>query len=446
MNPNKLLDRAIDEVVAAGHTLDRTAAAALWEKAEVLATRGRQPSERTLSAQKKLSPEMYAEARKHKAHLSDILEEEDPTEPGSRDEMLGIDAFQRQVAALTVGEQPIRCDSSPLDGVPAHSLGDFLAAGPKVGNVTAGQVLLPELGRRAFVEGNVYGTQRFNLFYSSASPLWEGLNPQYLASPMATPRLRQPILNQMVAIRSVVNAETFKFPAITDTAATRRMRRVAEGADLPIVELGVSFSTGYVHKFGVALKITDEAARRVPIDWFRFHLALMGQQNALDKEQVAGEAIQTNATSLAITHASLGGSTSSITTTPIDNLMGLMEEDGFPPTLCVGPRATTTKLKNATTGSGNYPAFRGGDRVLGGGAAPEELTHPPIYSRTWVTASYLLYIDGSAALGEATEAGSEKRETDRDIIAGKNIVAISEVVGYYWIGNTGAARDIDTSS
>ena len=95
-----------------------------------------------------------------------------------------------------------------------------------------GMILLPEFGRRAWVEGGAVGTGRFNgkLFYSSSAPLWEGLNPQYLTDPVANePRLRRPLLNDLIAIRTTVKADTFKFPSITNQAAQSRYRRIAEG-------------------------------------------------------------------------------------------------------------------------------------------------------------------------------------------------------------------------
>lgn len=452
----------VNELAAEGHSIDLATAQALWDKATVnaLAEHGvRQTTEATF---KRLSPEMWGQLREPGVFdagitsLSALLEEEDPTPPGSRDEMLGVDAFTRMCSLLTdANGSPIQIHSDLRNRRPAHSVADFRNAGPLVeGSSTlhVGAVLLQELFLRAHQEGVYMGTRRFHgteLFYASDSPLWPGLNPTYLTTPVGLqPRLRQPLLNDMVAIRSVVKSDTFKWPTIANQAAASRLRRVAEGADLPIVELTVSSDTGYVYKFGVAIKVTDEAARRTPIDWLRFHAARIGAQNALDREQVCFEAGVAAGTS---TNTSTIGGTASTTavlkTIEIDNMLGILEEAGFNPGLCLGTRAVTTRLKNADTGSANSPAFRGSNAALAGGGRPEELDHPPIYSRSYVTAYHLVYWDGTAAMGEATEAGSDKNETDRNIVNGTNILTISEVVGYHAIdASLGAVATLNTNA
>lgn len=442
------VDELVAELQREGVTIDLETAKALWDKATVRALADKGASERTLKLSKELSPEVFTEARDKVMHLSDLLEVLDPTEPGSRDELLGIDAFSRQLALLEDGNgEQIRVYS--YGGRPAHSIDEMRSAGHVLdgvgGRVTTGVVLFHELLNRDFRRGGREGTGYFrgNLFYASSTPLWEGLNPQYLTSPVANEtRLRRPLVNELVAIRSTVRAGTFKFPEITDQPAESRMRRVAEGADIPLVRLTVSQRDGAVHKFAVGIEITDEAARRTPIDWIRFHVARIGAQNAEDKTQVAVEALANGATNSDITDAGIGGTAGSVESTPLDNFLGLFEEDGYVPTHCIGQRVSTTKLKNATTGTAEQSVFRGPDRIMRGGAQPEEIEHPPIFSRSYAPADKLLYVDSTRALGEATEAGSAKEETDRNIRNGTNLITLQEVVGYHTIDDA-ARRTLD---
>lgn len=446
------VQETVNELLAEGYNVPAEVVARLEDKRVRRALAQHGASERSLALFAKLAPEMYAEAARDDVDrgpmtLSQWLETEDPTEPGSRDELLGIDAFSRMVGQLrTRHGETIRLTSG-YGQQPAHTLGDFLDAGARTGNVTQGAILFPELGRRAWVEGGAVGADRFSgkLFYSSSSPLWEGLNPQYLTAPIAgEPRLRRPLLNDLIAIRTTVRADTFKFPSITNQAAQSRYRRIAEGAPVPMLQLTVSHSTGYVYKFGCGIEVTDEAARRLPIDIFRYHLARIGAQNAEDKSQVAGELAIASVTA-ETDISTIGGVANTVTSTPLDNFLALFEEDGYVPTVCIGPRAATTLLKNATTGTANQSVFKGPQRIMTGGERPEELDHPPIFSRTWGATGKLLYVDGTAALGEATEQGASKQETDRDIVRGVNKVVLSEVVGYYAI-NAAAMRLLDTAN
>lgn len=456
------LSDVVEALNKQGHNIDMDTAKAFWDTAQLwtMADDRVRPTSEALF--KRLSPEMWADVRKKLddngnlefGSMSEFLEAQDPTEPGSRDEQLGIDAFSRMVSMLTDrnGAQ-IRIASDLSIGASAHSVADFMAAGPLVEgskSLHVGAVLLQELWVRAYREGGLVGTARFkgaDLFYASNGPLWPGLNPTYLMQPIVgQPRLRTPLLPQMLAIRSVVKSDTFKWPVITNQAAQSRMRRVAEGAALPIVELTVSSAEGKVYKFGIALRITDEAARRTPIDWLRFHAARIGQQNALDKEQVCFEAAVAagSETDISTLQGGVGGQ---ITSEPLDDFLGIMEEAGFPPTICIGKRATTTTLKNATTGTVEQSVFRGNNPIMTGGGHPEELDHPPIYSRSYGVTDKLAYMDGSSAMGEATEAGSDKQETDRDIITGTNILTISEVNGYFPVeAGYGAVRLLDTAN
>ena len=62
---------------------------------------------------------------------------------------------------------------------------------------------------------------------------------------------------------------------------------------------------------------------------------------------------------------------------------------------------------------------------------------PPIFTSPDVTTNYMLGFDASAALGMAFETGASKTETDRYIKSQTNVIAISDVTGFFILDATG---------
>lgn len=425
-----------------GRGIDLAALAGLTpqQRAAVVRPREREESRALFN---RLDPDMVADCRSKGMFFSEYLELEDPTDPASEDAILGRDSFRRMVDMLRTapddlgpGGQPIRVASDPKRGIPATSALGFIRAGTGDGKTRQGLALWEELMRRTHAAASRQGIHALveeDRFYASSNPLWPGLIPQYLTQPITNaPRFRPSLLPQMLAIQTVVVQDVFKFPDMDGLpVGQRRFGRVGEGTPPPVVRLSVSSREGHTYGYGVSIEITDQVARRVPIDWVRYQVALIGNQNLQDKELVAGEAAINYGLESNNTDSGIDGTANVIDATPIDNFLSLFEADGYQPTICVGLRADTTALKNATTGSADHMLFRGRDPVLNGGARTEELTHPGIYTRPWAPAGKLVYLDGSRALAEATETGTTTQETDRDIRTGITVVVIREQVGYF---------------
>ncbi|MCC6618773.1 MAG: hypothetical protein IT341_07005 [Chloroflexi bacterium] len=414
-------------------------------------------SERTDALINRIDVDFVTEAIERQESLSEALEREDPTET-ERDMSLGVDAFQRVMRGLN-----IRTASSRNAGVRAHTMGDLDVAGPRIaGDVNVGRCMVPELLRRAYIEGQRFGTQRFSIdrFYASSAPLSEVLEPKFMLQLMTTFKFRQPILNLLVAIETGVEAGVFKYVFIDEQADAERMARVPLGADLPTSKLTVSDREGRVYQYGRAIEAQDAALRRMTIDMVRFQTARLGQRNALDKEEVAVDtAINgdsnagTAATETDIT--TVGGIVDRVTSTPLFNFLGLFEESGaYTPTICLARRTTKTKIRSAVLDDGAAspapteaaPVFMGDMRLWpNGGEGPEERDHPPIYARSYTPADKGVYIDASQAIGLAFEVGANKTETDRYIKRLVNVVAISEVVGF-WVVDSRATRIFDITN
>lgn len=445
------IDELLEELARDGIQIDPTAARALWDRATIRALNDGGPTERTNQLIRRLDADFVADCYddENPMSISALMEREDPTE-SPRDQALGIDAFQRAIAALG-----IRTVSSAFHGVHAHTLGDLERAGEKLGSKDAGRVLVYELVRRAYLEGARFGTSRFanrdvERFYASSSPLSEVLNPHYLMQTPTAQKMRQPILNFMVALETTIPSSVFKHVYIENQEEAQRMRRVPEGAELPTVRLTTTDRTNRTFKYGVALEITDEAVRRVAIDEIRFHAARIAAQRSLDKEAdgydvlVAGDGNAGTAAS-ETDISTIGGTAGTVTATPIFNWLGGFEGSGYRPTVAIAPLATKTKVRGATYGSANHPLFLGIEALLRGGQGPEEVDMPPIIARDFAVAGKLLATDATQNMGLAMEAGGSKTETDRYIKRQINVFAITDTAGF-WIIDADATRLLDVEN
>jgi len=445
------IDELVEELARDGHHIDITVARALWDKARIRALSDGGPTERTRQLIRRLDADFVAQAfdDAEPMSISSLMEREDPTD-SPRDEALGIDAFQRAIAATGV-----RTVSSIFHGVHAHALGDLERAGEQFGNKHAGRVLVHELIRRAYLEGAWFGTSRFGnqdvqRFYASSSPLSDVLNPAFLMQTPSTQKMRQPILNFLVAMQTTVPTDVFKHVYIEDQPTEQRMRRVPEGADVPTVRLTVLNRQNRTYKYGVALEITDEAMRRVAIDEIRFTVARVAAQRSLDKENdgydvlVAGDG-NTGTAASETDISTIGGVAGSVTSTPVFNWLGAFEATGYRPTIAIAPRVTKTKVRNATYGSANHPLFLGIEALLRGGQGPEEVDMPPLFARDYAATGKVLATDATQNMGLAMEAGGSKTETDRYIKGQINVVVITDTSGF-WVIDANATKLLDVEN
>ncbi len=445
------IDDLIDDLARDGINVDPVMARALWDRAAVRAMADGGPSDSTLALIRRMDADFVAEcfSDDNPMSISALMEREDPTS-SPRDRRLGIDAFQRAIAALG-----IRTVSSAFHGVHAHTMADLERAGEKLGNEYAGRVLAYELVRRAYLEGTRFGTSRFkgddvDRFYASSSPLSDVLNPAYLMQTPTAQKMRQTLLSSLIAMETMVPTDVFKHVYIENQESAQQMRRASEGAELPTVKLTVTDRQNRIYKYGVALEISDEAVRRVAIDEIRFHVARIGMQRALDKENdaydilVAGDGnAGTAATETDI--STIGGVAGTVSSTPIFNWLGAFEATGYRPTIAIAPRATKTKVRNATYGSANHPLYLGVEALLRGGAGPEEVDMPPLFARDYAATGKVLATDATTNIGLAMEAGGSKQETDRYVKRQVNVVAISDTSGF-WVIDANATKLLDVEN
>lgn len=409
----------------------------------VKATRGVSESTQTLINRiANNGPDMIDEAYDSAISLSALLESESPSEPGQ------ADAFNRVLSGLGIYTR-----SSQWAGVRASTWNDLVNAGKGKGDTSVGRVLAPELINRAYREGLRFGTSRFaptadvQRFYGSSSPVSEVLNPEFNMTTPTIGKTRMPLLSQMIAMETGVPTDVFKHVFIADQPTKQRMRRVAERAEMPTVQLTVADHENTTYKYGVAIEISDEAVRRVALDMIRFHVAKIASQRMLDKQAdatailLAGDGnASTAATVYALTTLDSGATVGVPTAKAIMAWLATFEGLGYVPTMAMATAATKVAVRVANYGTANHPLFALSGALasaLAGASDPSEVVMPPIYTSPDVTSNYLLGFDASAALGMAFETGAAKTETDRYIKSQTNVIAISDVTGFFVLDATG---------
>lgn len=445
------VDEIVTELAAEGVTIDRVAAQHVWDRAQVraAASGSKAASERTLKLVRKLDADFVTEAFNKEMSVTALMEREDETDD-PRDEAAGVDAFQRAMRALKV-----KTASNRDAGVRASTLEDLDNAASAAGGEYAGRVLGYELMRRAYIEGTRFGTSRFagetaTRFYSSSNPLSEVLNPGFASRTPTIEGTRKPLLSFMVALTSGVPSNVYKHVFIEDQPTVNRMRRVAEGGEYPTVRLAVSDHSSRIYKAGVALEITDEAVTRVALDELRFHIALIGLQRTLDKEEmcydvlVAGDG--NSGTAATVTNIStIGGTAGTVTARPLFDFLGDYEQSGgYVPSIGIAPLVTKSKVRIATFGSANFPMFLGSQRIFApsAGNGPDEVDMPNLYARSYADTGILLLTDATRNIGMAFEVGGTKQETDRYIKRDVNVIKMSDTVGF-WIIDSNATRGLN---
>ena len=387
-------------------------------------------------------PDIIQEAFDNAISVSALLESESPSEPHEPD------AFNRVLAGLGISTR-----SSSLHGVRASTWSDLEKAGMGKGDTSVGRTLAPELINRAYREGLRFGTSRFSptnevrRFYGSASPVSEVLNPEFSMTTPTIAKTRQPLLASMVAMETGVPSDVFKHVFIADVPASQRMRRVSERAEFPTVQLTVADHSNTTYKYGVAIEISDEAVRRVALDMIRFTVAKIAAQRMLDKQAdatailIAGDGNSgTAATVYNLTALDSGATIGTPTAKAILAWLATFEGLGYAPSMAMAAQATKIAVQLANYGTANHPLFALSGALsaaLAGAADPQEVVMPPIFTSPDVTTNYMLGFDASAALGMAFETGASKTETDRYIKSQTNVIAISDVTGFFILDATG---------
>jgi hypothetical protein len=277
-------------------------------------------------------------------------------------------------------------------------------------------------------------------FYASDQPASPVLYPEYINRQIRVAALTPPILDELVAITTPIDSNSYRSIYLADTVTGRRMTRVAQGAELPSVKIATSEKSITLHKYGVSIKGTYEAFRRMRIDLFSLHLARVAMQAMLDKSQEAidtlinGDGNSNPATNFNLTALDSGTVAGKLTyfawlrwgfklypyqvTTVVANeaeLLAILTLQ-FPN---INPMMLLSMLTEGNRGFDMRLELAQGIWT----------TIRLVYSPS-APSNVLVGINKANALEMVTEIGSSLTETDRIISRQYNEITISEVVGF----------------
>jgi hypothetical protein len=227
------------------------------------------PEGRPQELLRSLSANSYAEAYKSGRSLSAWLEKQDP----SVDHKGQLDAFGRVMRASGIRTTTIMEQGVFADELDAFNKDDHTRA------------LLPEWvareARRArtgkdpstraiYITGdNVSGTV--------GQPIEFAQQPRFTQIAPAIP------LSELVAMTTGINGGAYQAFYLNNDTDALRMKRVAEGTEVPKAKLTAGTHTVRLKKYGRALEVSYEQLRRQRIDVVALHIARMAVQAESDK-------------------------------------------------------------------------------------------------------------------------------------------------------------------
>lgn len=347
----------------------------------------------TEDAAKLAFQEISVKARNLGMTLTQYLEEIDPSERYND----GMDAFERQL--FIAG---IRIASDPVVGVFADPVARF---------------------------------------YASDQPASPILFPEFINRQVRIARLAPPILQELIAVTTPIDSNSYRTIYLQDTVQSRQMRHVAEFGELPTVKVVTSEKSIKLNKYGVRLVGSYEAFRRMRIDLFAIHLSRIALQAMLDKSQEAldvginGDGNNNPAVNYNLT--ALDPATTAGHLTYYAWLAFALQFFPYQLTTVVGNEAAL--LSVLTLQFPNINPLTLLSMLQTAGERPVEMKLQ-LAQDLWTTIrlvylasapnNVLFGIDKSMGLEMVTEIGASLTETDRVISKQFNEIAISEVVGF----------------
>ncbi len=376
-----------------------------------------------------LDPQMYQRAYEEGLSFSAYLEQRDPskdydfeiTEPDGRDPINRVnpgagrtitrkmDAFERQLMAADIITQ-----TDVYNGIRAHTV---------------------------------------ERFYMSDNPDSLVLFPEFIARQIRANALLPSILDSLIAMTTGIDRDVYRSFYITEDTDAQRMRRVEEGAEVPLAILTGGEHVIDLKKYGRRLESTYETIRHMALDRLAFHITRLAQQYQLDKAEAAISILingdgnsDTNAETINLSSmdSSAGGS---ITGKAWINFM-LQYNEPYKATTIIGEKDRVAEMLIMNIGSANLTlaALAQIEGALGSMVLPEPVVGPfRVYGRNLTDLTdRILSVDRANALEHVTEVGAALTEVDRIISRQFTQIVITEVSGFAVLAKSGvAAKDLD---
>lgn len=182
-----------------------------------------------------LSKDMYSEAAAKGITLSQLLEQKDPTAEGSK-----LTAFERQLKAHNIVTK-----SLPAKGVSADRVEAF------------------------------YQTEQSRVLF-----------PEFVATQLREALQAGSILPYLTTNVTMIDSNSYRAAYLDFDEANKKAskrRRVTEASELPEASIKLREKSVNIYKYGLALRSSYEAIRRMKIDMFSNHIRFIGQQIGLDE-------------------------------------------------------------------------------------------------------------------------------------------------------------------
>jgi len=385
---------------------------------------------------------MHEEAVSQGMTVTAFLEKEDPSHKYPISDPMGrLDAFERQLYLAG-----IRTRSDFQRGLYASKLGDFWTS-----DVEGAKYLVPEFLSRVWrgvshrpsqvtAPEKIAGVETQGRFYLSSSPVSDILHPDYLQQVVRQKQIEPAIpLSTIVAITTPIDSAVYKAFYLTEDSDERTMRRVAEGAEFPTAELTGGDHSINVKKYGRRLKGSYEVFRRMRVDRFAMHLALLAVQAEVDK-------VTTGIDILINGDGNSGTSATNYNKTTLDTSLAAGDDPSLKaylawrmkwtsPYYCdvvLAQEADILKLLLCNIGSANVTFGQFATLFGIGGVTPigPQLGPAVVGWDSGCTANKWLGIDSRFALEMVTEIGATLTETNKIVSEQFNEIVMSESVGF----------------
>lgn len=381
---------------------------------------------------------LYREAYERGITVSQLLENMDPTAERPAEEQ-GLDAFERVLKEAGIITTPV-----PEYGVRASTWGEATDTAER-------RAMLHEFASRIWRQA----TGREPVSAMAAGPILEAratllsgdaalgtiANAWEDASEIRAKRLTPPIrVSELVARETSIDGDAYRSLYITDDFGNDayRMKRVAEGAEIPTTTLVSGEHTIRIHKFGRALRSTYEQLRRQRLDRIAFIIARMALQAEVDKASIVLNTIvngdgnaNTSATVLALT--SLDGAASAGTLTLKGWLtFKLRFTNAYRANALLAQEASFLQLALLPIATGNNAPLLLQANALGGLEPMDDLLSNRL--RYGITADApslkLVALDTTQAIERISEVGGQVSEVERFIGNQTQLFTFTETEGY----------------
>lgn len=380
-----------------------------------------------------LSRKLYEVAYKREMSMSALLEEMDPSGQYINDPVLkGTDAFERQLYFSGVAVR-----SNIRAGVWADKVEKFWTA-----DRDGTAALLPEYVARVWRKtvSDGWSVDQGQRFYASSDPVSDVMYPAYIQATARQKMIAPAIpLALLVAITTPIDSGVYKSFYLTDDETERRMVRVGEGATVPTVKLTGGDHSIDVRKYGRCLEGSYETFRRMRIDRFALHIALLAVQTEVDKVKTGIDVLingDGNASTSATSYNKTTLDTGIAAGDPISAkayLAWLMKwGNPYNCQVILAQESNALDLFLVNAGSANVLLGQLNGIYGMGGLRPvsDQMGYKLVGWESQVTANTLLGVDTRFALEMVQEIGASLTETDMIISQQFRQIVMTESVGF----------------